>query len=290
MKRRDILRGALLAGAGLALLPGSLRASPRQAGSDGAALEKRHGGKLGLCILDTADGRTFQWRADERFLLCSTFKLLVVAQVLARVDAGKERLERRITFTRDDVLEWAPVTRRHVGAPGMSVEALCEAAMTISDNTAANLLLEAVGGPAAVTAWLRHTGDPTTRLDRHEPELNRPDGERDTTTPMAMLRDMQRLLLGDVLKPDSRARLVDWMRHNRTAAGNLVAGLPDDWTLGDKTGSGNTANNDVAILWPPAGKPLLVAAYYSNPDLDTDARKAVLADAGRLVARWHAAR
>lgn len=288
MKRRDLLRGALLGGAALTLSPAWSRAAATQGRTpDPADLERRHGGRLGLAILDVSSGRRLGWRDDERFLMCSTFKLLAVACVLARVDAGSEQLDRRITFEQKAVLEWAPVTRDHVGAPGMTVKALCEAAITISDNTAANLLLEAIGGPPALTSWLRGIGDPTTRLDHHEPELNRHHGDDDTTTPAWMLKDMQAILLGDVLSSTSRKQLVDWMRHNRTAAGNLVEGLPQGWHIGDKTGSGHDANNDVAIMWPPVGGPLLVAAFYTHPSHDTDARKKVLAEAGRMVAAWY---
>lgn len=290
MKRRDLLRSAVLGGAALVFAParGVVAAADGNGAVDPSAIERRHGGRLGLAVLDTGSGRRLVWRGGERFLMCSTFKWLAVAAVLARVDAGRERLDRHITFGRKAVLEWAPVTREHVGPPGMTVEALCEAAMVISDNTAANLLLETLGGPAGMTAWVRATGDAVTRLDRHEPELNRPEGDKDTTTPRAMQESLRRILLGDVLSPASRGRLLEWLRHNRTGADSLRGGLPSGWRVGDKTGSGRTANNDVAILWPPHGKPVLVAAYYDNAKLDADARKLALAAAGRLVAAWHA--
>lgn len=276
MQRRAVLKGLVLAGAAGAFAR-PLRAIPRGEGVESrlAAIERRHGGRLGVSMLDTGSGKHVAHRGDERFLMCSTFKLLLVAVVLQRVDHGRERLDRRIVFDRDALLEWAPVTSRHVGAPGMSVAQLCEAAMTLSDNTAANMLLEGIGGPDAVTAYVRSLGDPVTRLDRIEPELNGRDGDKDTTTPAAMCRDMHRLLAGDALSRACRDRLTGWLLANRTGDDSLRAGLPAGWRVGDKTGSGRSASNDIAIVWPPGRQPLLVAAYCENTGADTAARKAV---------------
>jgi beta-lactamase class A len=288
MKRRDFIKGSLLG----ALLPASLV----QAASTGplkdpasrlAALEQRHGGRLGVAILDTGNGRRAAYRGDERFLMCSTFKVLAVAAVLARVDRGDERLARRIVFGRDALLSYAPVTRLHTGAPGMRVEELCAAALTVSDNTAANLLLAALGGPPAVTAFVRGLGDRVTRLDRTEPELNvtHPGDLRDTTTPDAAVGTLRQLLLGEALSPASRTRLLAWMRGCLTGTDKLRAGLPDGWSAGDKTGSGAQGeSNDVAILFPPARPPLLVTAYYAAPAADARLRSAVLAEVGRIAA------
>lgn len=287
MQRRDVLKGVLLGGAALAVgdvVRARARPASSGAGAQLAMLERRSGGKLGVAILDTGSGRQATYRADERFLLCSTFKLLLAAAVLKRVDDGTGHLDRRVVFGKDVLLEWAPVTSKHVGSPGMTVAALCEAAITLSDNTAANLLLQEIGGPQAVTAYLRRLGDPLTRLDRTETRLNRWHGDWDTTTPQAMLTDMHKLLLGDALSPASRTQLTNWLRACQTGGTSLRAGLPATWQEGDKTGSGDTASNDAAILWPPGRKPLLVAAYYDNPKVSTDARHAVLADVGQVVA------
>jgi beta-lactamase class A len=289
MNRRNLLKGALLGASALALRPTfSLAAgSPDVAKARLAALERQHGGRLGVAILDTGNGRRIAHRADERFLMCSTFKLLAVATLLARVDRGAERLDRRVVFGKESVLAYAPVTSHRVGAPGMTVAELCEAAITVSDNTAANLLLASMGGPAAVTAYARSLGDPVTRLDRIEPELNiaSPGDVRDTTTPAAMLRDLQTLLLGDALSHVSRGQLLEWLRATSTGTEQLRAGLPAGWRAGDKTGSGaQHETNDIAIIWPPQRKPLLVAAYYSGSSADTDERHAVLAAVGRLAA------
>ena len=176
MNRRDLLKGVVTGVAALALAPAfgfGIGATEDGTPADAlAALERKYGGRLGVAILDTETGRRAAYRGEERFLMCSTFKWLAVAAVLARVDAGHEQLDRRLVFDDSVLLEYAPVTRRHVGAPGMTIAALCEAAITLSDNTAANLLLSSMGGPSAVTAFARSVGDSVTRLDRSEPELN----------------------------------------------------------------------------------------------------------------------
>jgi beta-lactamase class A len=256
-----------------------------------AALEAQHGGHLGVAALDTGSGKRLAHRADERFPMCSTFKLLLVGLVLHRIDAGKETLNRRVAYTErlfppGDF--YAPVTRANLREGGMSIEALCAAAMEWSDNGAANLLMEQVGGPAAVTAYVRGLGDPATRLDRVEPALNTaiPGDPRDTTTPEAMLRDLQHLALGNALAPASRAGLIGWLKDCKTAAARIPAGLPKGWTSGDKTGTGkNGSANDVAIVWPPKRVPILVAAYYTGSRLYPESREAVLADVGRIVAK-----
>lgn len=254
MNRRDLLKNSLFGASALILHPLVSRAAAG-ANADAmlAALQRRHGGCLGVAMLDTGTGHRFAQRGDERFLLCSTFKVLAVAAVLARVDAGKETLDRRIAFGLDVLLNYAPVTRQHLGAPGMTVAELCAAAITLSDNTAANLLLASLGGPATVTRFMRGLGDPVTRLDRTEPELNEggPGDVRDTTTPNAMLDTLQRLLLGHTLADASRARLTGWLRACTAGTDRLRAGVPNDWQAGDKTGSGaHGESNDVAIFWP----------------------------------------
>lgn len=287
MHRRELLKGMLWGSAAVAAIPlGRVSARPAidGAGAQLAMLERRSGGRLGVAILDTGNGRQAAYRNDERFLMCSTFKLLLTATVLARVDRGTETLGRRVVFASDALLEWAPVTRKHAGPPGMTVAQLCAAAVTQSDNTAANVLLHAVGGPPAVTAFAHGLGDAVTRLDRTEPTLNRPHGDWDTTTPSAMLANMRRLLLGDALSTASRTRLTDWLLQCQTGAKSLRAGLPASWREGDKTGTGDTATNDIAILWPPGRKPLLVTAYYENPQLAVKDRYPVLAEVGRIIA------
>ncbi|MES1929027.1 beta-lactamase [Salinisphaera dokdonensis CL-ES53] len=254
-------------------------------------LEARHGGRLGVAVRDTASGRMAAHRGDERFLLCSTVKLPAAAMILSRVDAGRESLDRHIDYAAADLVTYSPETERHVDT-GMMLGAICRAGLTLSDNTAANLMLASVGGPAALTAFLRSLGDDVTRSDRYETALNEyaPDRVHDTTSPRAMLDLMQRMLLGDVLSAASQRQLVAWMRANETGDHRLRAGLPDTWRIGDKTGSGgdNTAN-DIAMIHPGVGGPLLVTAYYSGSEATKTQRDRVLADVGRAVARWHVA-
>jgi beta-lactamase class A len=287
LDRRNLLKGALIGAAALVLNPiAAFAAETNDVSERLAALERKHGGRLGAALLDTSSGHRTGYRADERFMMCSTFKLLLVAATLARVDRGTERLDRLLIFGKDAVLSYAPVTSHHVGPPGMSIAELCKAAITLSDNTAANVLLANLGGPSAVTAYARQLGDTMTRLDRVEPELNRPspDHVSDTTTPASMLNNLHTLALGNVLSDASRKQLTEWLRETTTGKTRLQAGLPAGWITGDKTGSGYDATNDVAIVWPPQRKPLLVSAYYSAEHLDDDARSAVLAEVGHIVA------
>jgi beta-lactamase class A len=290
MHRRTALKQALAALP--ALLPWRLHAQTATAEADRtlAGLEARHGGRLGVAVLDTGSGARLERRAHERFAMCSTFKTLAAALVLARVDRNDERLDRRVVFAKGDLVTYSPVTEKRVGAPGMTLAELCEAAITLSDNTAGNLLLASVGGPAALTAYLRSIGDAVTRLDRIETDLNEatPGDPRDTTTPAAMLETVRRVVvgdaLGDVLSAASRERLTSWLVANRTGDARLRAGFPKDWRVGDKTGSGNhAATNDVAVVWPPGRPPLVVAVYYAESSASDGARNGILADVARAI-------
>jgi beta-lactamase class A len=248
-------------------------------------LERESGGRLGFALLDTGNGRRFQHRGDERFPMCSTFKLLLVGAVLARADRGTESLPRRLAIRKQDLVPWAPFAETRLGRDA-SVEELCAAAMTQSDNVAANLLLASIGGPPAIGAFARTLGDARTRLDRTETALNSAiaGDPRDTTTPLAMLANLHALLLGDALSPPSRGRLEGWLRANTTGNARLRAGLPPAWGVGDKTGSGaNGTTNDVAIVWPPGRAPLLVAAYLTGSKLDSERRDAIHAALARAL-------
>ncbi|GAA4869348.1 class A beta-lactamase [Luteimonas vadosa] len=286
--RRSLLAATLglAATTGLGLRPAG--AQGRQAPLQRLmALERRHGGRLGVAVYVADTGRRINHRGEQRFPMCSTFKFLAAAQVLARVDRGEEDLERPIVFDDEVLVTYSPVTQSRTGPPGMTVAELCHAAVAVSDNTAANLLLATLGGPGGLTAFLRSLGDRHTRLDRIEPELNEatPGDPRDTTTPAAMLADMRALLLGDSLSPPSRTRLADWLAASTTGGRRLRAGFPPDWRAGDKTGtSGNGVFNDIAIAWPPGRGPRLVTAYYAGSSASAAQADAVLAEVGRIVA------
>jgi len=287
LTRRDVIVRSLLAAPGLVYpWPSTAFAADAAAAKRLAALEKSHGGRLGISVLDVAGGGRVERRAHERFPMCSTFKWLAAAFVLERVDRGEERLDRRVTFAKDDLVPYSPVTGEHTGPPGMTLEELCHAAVTVSDNAAANLLLASFGGPAALTQYARSLGDEVTRLDRIEPGLNAaiPGDARDTTTPAAMTENVRRVVLGDALSVTSRAKLTDWLVGNTTGDARLRAGFPKGWRVGDKTGSGNHGvTNDVAIAWPPGRQPIIVSAYYAESRADGDARSAVLAEVARII-------
>lgn len=279
-------RRAVLAGLAAGLV-GTIGSGRALAADDALALlETRSGGRLGVSAIDTGSGRALDHRPDERFAMCSTFKLPLVAAVYARIDRGELRRGQRIAVRETDLVPYAPVTEGHAGGE-MSIEALCEAAMRVSDNVAANLLLAQIDGPAGWTAFVRTLGDDRSRLDRIETELNSnlPDDERDTTTPAAMLGTLRSLLLGDALSPRSRKRLVTHAVRCETGAARLRAGFPAGWKVGDKTGtSDNGAANDVGIAWPPGRAPILVTAYHDHADATGDERAATLAEVGRIVA------
>ncbi len=278
----SIARRALLATPLLLSLP----AFADDAVSSLRELERRNGGRLGVALLDTASGHRAAYRGDERFPMCSTFKFLAAALVLARVDRGEEKLDRRIVFAASDLVPYSPATKEHTGAGGMTVDAICAAAVTLSDNTAGNLMLASSGGPAGLTAFARGLGDTVTRLDRIETELNEgtPGDPRDTTSPLAMLGTMQKLVAGDVLTAASRERLIGWLVANKTGDKRLRAGMPASWRIGDKTGTGgNGSANDVAVAWPPGRAPVFVTAYYTGSKISDEARSAVIAAASRIV-------
>jgi beta-lactamase class A len=251
-----------------------------------ADLEAKAGGRLGVAALNAATGARFGWRENERFAMCSTFKLLAVSAILHNVDAGNERLDRWVQYGQKDLLDYAPVTRANVGKGGLTLGILCAAAIEYSDNTAANLLLAALGGPSGVTAYARSIGDTVTRLDRTEPTLNTaiPGDPRDTTSPAAMLADLNTLTQGATLSESSRTLLNGWLDNCQTAAARIPAGLPANWTSGNKTGSGDHGTaNDVAVINPPAYAPMFIAAYYTGSTGTDDARDAVLAAVGQIV-------
>jgi beta-lactamase class A len=219
--------------------------------------------------------------------MCSTFKVLAAAMVLTRVDRGEESLDRRIVYSKESVVSYSPETEKHAGEDGMTLGEICKAGLTLSDNTAANMMLESLGGPANLTEFARSLGDGVTRLDRIETGLNeaKPGDPRDTTSPAAMADNLRKILLGDALSASSRYQLANWMVANKTGDKRLRAGVPRDWRVGDKTGSGgNAETNDIAVLWPPGRAPIIVTAYFAESPASDEARNTVLAEVGRLAA------
>ncbi|MBB4257497.1 MULTISPECIES: class A beta-lactamase [unclassified Bradyrhizobium] len=249
--------------------------------------ERESGGRIGVYAENLATGKKLAWRADERFVMCSTFKASLAACMLARVDRGEDQLAAMIAYGKPDLLDYAPVAKQNLAAGAMSVSDMCKAIVELSDNTCANLLLARIGGPAALTAFWRSLGDTTSRLDHNEPELNRspPGNPHDTTTPSAMAGNLQRLVVGEALSPASRALLTDWMVNCKTGANRLRGGLPASWTIGDKTGNnGKDASGDIAVAWPKPGTPILIAVYTQGGTPNPTQIEAAFARIGRMVA------
>ncbi len=288
--RRRFVTGAstVLAGAGIGVIPtvGAAVGLPESLHNAFARIERDSGGRLGIAAFDTLYGGQINHRADERFPMCSTFKLVAAGAILSRVDAGTENLDRRIRFESRDIVVNSAITKDRTGGSGMSLAELCEAAMTWSDNTAGNLLIDSLGGPAGLTAYARLLGDTITRLDRTEPDLNEaiPGDPRDTTSPAAMLSNLRTLVLGKALSTTSRDRLTAWLIGNKTGDARLRAGLPKDWRVGDKTGSGeHGTTNDVGIVWPPNRAPLILSIYLTGTSAPPERRNATLAAVGHAV-------
>jgi beta-lactamase class A len=270
------------------VLPRLLNAAPTRFGALPAAvtqLEQLNGGRLGVAILDTGTGERAGYRAEERFPMCSTFKFLLASAVLQRVDRKEETLHHALAIPSKPLLFHSPLTEPHAGAT-MTVGALCHAVLTESDNTAANVLLERIGGPAGITGFSRSLGDSVTRLDRMEIALNESlDGDpRDTTSPTAIADDLKSVLLGNVLKPASRDQLIRWMKASTTGLDCLRSKLPRGWRAADKTGSNSEhTKNDIAVFWPARRPPVIVAAYITRCAGPESKRSAMHAEIGRLV-------
>jgi len=281
-----IATGAVMA-TSCAARPPKTPASAASAASRVDQVESSLGGRIGVFAFRPGAEPILFHRADERFAMCSSFKWVLAAAVLAGVDRGSLALDRRVPFGPSDLVQHAPVTGRRVGEGAMPIADLLEATVTVSDNPAANLLLPLIGGPPGLTQFFRALGDPVSRLDRNEPALNSnlPDDPRDTTTPRAMAGVLAQAVVGPVLAAPSRERLLGWMRGCKTGLARLRAGLPATWNAGDKTGTGlNGAAGDVAVAFPPGQPPLFIAAYCSGSDASIDRINAAFAELGRIVA------
>lgn len=285
-------RRGLLTGLGAMGLAGCVRAEPVPAEPtalaaevfDLSALERRYGGRMGFVAHDTGSGRRLVWRGDERFVYCSTFKMYLAAATLMRVQSGEERLDRPIAITRDDMTNNAPVTEPAIGGT-LTVEALMKGTVEVSDNPAANLLLAAMGGLEPMRQFYRGLGDATTRVDRFEPEMNRLDGDKDTIQPIQSAANLERLFIHPAtpLSEESRALLLRWMFDAPTGPDRIRAGVPADWRVAHKTGTGGYGpTNDIGILYPPTGAPVIIAAYY-HAAADDQRNGAVIATTTRMA-------
>jgi len=290
LPRRTLLFGGLavaLAGCGgsPAATPPSSTSPATVPDADLAALEQKFGGRLGFYALDTGSGRSVAYRTDERFLMCSTHKVLVAGAILRLRQQQSGLLDRVIPYDKSTVLSYAPITSQHTS---MKVSELCEAALKVSDNTADNLLIELLKGPQAVTAFARDLGDNVTRLDRIEPQLNdgAPGDERDTTTPPVFASDLYALVAGEGLDSAGRELLVNWMKASTTGLDLVRAGVPKDWATADKSGSGSKGEvNDVAVVWPPNHATLVITAYTAPKDPKSTTGRKLIADATAVAVK-----
>ncbi|MGW9077182.1 class A beta-lactamase [Streptomyces kronopolitis] len=292
--RRTVLAlgvGAVLAVA-TPLSAGAQAATPRtdQLSRRLADLERQHSARLGVFAHDTATGRSVRYRADERFPMCSLFKTLAAAAVLRDLDRHGEFLAKRLRYTAKDVSDagYTPITGKPENlAHGMTVAALCSAAVSYSDNAAGNLLLRELGGPHAITRFCRSTGDRVTRLDRYEPDLNSAEPSRvtDTTSPRAIGQTYQRLTLGTALAPHDRRQLTAWMLATTTGGEKFRAGLPSDWTVADKTAGGEYGtNHDAGLVRPPGRAPIVMAVLTAKRTPDAAADNRLVAKTAALLA------
>ncbi len=243
--------------------------------------------RIGVTVTVLDSDESWEYNADDRFPMSSTFKTIACAALLHRVDQGLDRLDRVVHFTEEDLVSYSPVTETRVGTAGMTLFEICEATITISDNTAGNLVLDAIGGPPGFTDFARSIGDDITQLNRWETDLNEavPGDLRDTTTPNAMAALMEELLFGEILSLDSRRQLETWLKGNAVGDALLRAGIPDDWEIGDKTGAGGFGSRSIAaILWPPSGSPVVSTIYITETDASFEDRDLAIAEIGRAIA------
>jgi beta-lactamase class A len=269
----------------LASLPLAANANPMSGKADFAALERDLRGELGVVAIDSATRRTVGHRQEQRFPMCSTFKVVLAAAILARADTMHDLIDRRLLLPKDRFVDYSPITGKHVDRE-MSIAELCAAALQYSDNTAGNTLLRELGGPAELTRYARALGDERFRLDRWETELNTatPGDERDTTTPLAMARMLEKLLLLDGLPPAQQIRLRDWMLGNTTGTKRIRAAVPTGWRVADKTGTGGYGSaNDVAVIYPDDRAPIVLAIYTRQSARDADARSDIIVQAAKIA-------
>jgi beta-lactamase class A len=285
---RNCMRGLGRRAVALSFMGFAASPALAQSGSDDQVtrtileVEQQLKARLGVVLRDLETGRSWTHKADERFAMCSTFKALAAAAILARVDRGEEDLARRVVFHTSDLVTYSPVTKEHVGGEGMPMGEICAAAVTLSDNTAGNLMLKALGGPEGLTRFLRSIGDEVSRLDRRETELNEatPGDPRDTTTPNALTATMQKLALGTVLSAKSREQFTAWLVANKTGEAKVRAGVPKEWRVGDKTGAGELGtNNDTGIIWP-----ILFTILTTETTASVADKNAGMADIARALA------
>lgn len=246
-----------------------------------SALEAAYDARVGVYALDTGSGDRVAYRADERFAYASSIKAVLAAAILREVDD----LDRVISYGADALVANSPETEANL-ATGMSIRDLAEAAVRVSDNAATNLLLAELGGPAAFGELLAALGDTTTEPARTEPALNEatPGDTRDTSTPRALAETLRAYALGDTLPDDRRALLINWMSGNATGDTLIRAGAPSDAVVADKSGAGGYGTrNDIAVVWPAEGDPIVIAVLSSRAEKGAERDDQLVADAAAVA-------
>ncbi|WP_280270348.1 class A beta-lactamase [Nocardia wallacei] len=260
------------------------RVDPAAAEEFFAGLERKYDARLGVYALATGTAVALAYHADDRFAFCSTFKMPAVAAVLEQ--RALSYLDTVVRYKRADVNSISPITQDHIET-GMTVRELCDAAIRYSDGTAGNLLMRDIGGPAQLTGYLRSLGDTVGRMDQYEPELNSdpPGDPRDTTTPRAIAGVYQQIVLRNALPPEKQALVREWLQRSTTGANTIRAGVPGDWTVANKTGHGDYGRaNDIAVVWPPASAPLVLAVMTDRAGFDAAPPYAMIAEVAKYVA------
>lgn len=275
----------LIVFAPLLCTPTFVNAEPLSLKKQLATLEASMDGKIGVFALNTANNQQIEYRSDEHFPIQSTFKVMVVAAILKQSMTDKHLLQQKITYSKKDMVFWSPITEQHL-VDGMTLLDLCSAAMIHSDNTATNLIVNKLGGPQAVIAFARSIKNTTFRLDNWEPNLNsNPKNLHDSSTPAEMAKSLQKLTLGTVLARPQQEQLITWMKGNKTGDTRIRAGVPKGWIVADKTGSGSNYGiaNDIGIIWPPKGAPIVIAIYSVHKQKNAAAHDDLIASVTRLV-------
>lgn len=248
--------------------------------------ESRLSARVGMAVFDANTGTTWSYRGNERFPLNSTHKALSCAALLARVDEQLLALDQPVSIGKESLVAYSPVTEKSLSPETMTLREVCRAAVSYSDNTAGNVVIDAIGGTRAFNAYMRAIGDEQTRLDRREPELNEgtPGDARDTSTPESVVGSLRRIVLGDALSVPSRAELTRWMLDDQVGDALLRATLPADWTIADKTGAGGHGSRSiVAVIWPPSGRPVVVGVYVTQTQASIHASSQAIARIGAAL-------
>ncbi len=248
-------------------------------------IEQNIAGRVGVSVFDTQNNQHWNYKGNERFPMMSTFKTLACAKMLQELDGGDIKANTQYLIKKEDLVVYSPITKKQVGNT-ITPEKSCEATMLTSDNTAANIVLQHIGGPKGVTDFLRSIGDNVTRLDRFEPDLNEAkiNDLRDTTTPNAMVQTLNTILLGEVLTENAQSQLTTWMKNNTISGQLLRSVLPQDWIIADRTGAGAHGSRGItALVWNTKRKPIIISIYLTQTDLSFAERNRVISEIGEII-------